>query len=376
MRVTATNVRCHEFARLDCASSVTILSGPNGSGKTSLLEAVNVCSMARSFVPVAENTMIRQGALVSQMRVDAVTDLDTPYRATVELQEGVRKRISTTYADNLSARELIGALPTVALSPDHKSITFGAPADRRAFIDGLMAQSSRAATDLLFDHRRLLKQRNAGLSAEPPTSPSIMDVWTQAFIDASVQLVERRSGFIAQLAPLVREEYALVSGGAEDVQVVYQPDHVELGEEFVASAVADQLRRTADRLSVAERARGTSLFGPQKDEIQFQINGRSVRESASQGQHKSLLVALKLAEARLVFERRGERPVVLLDDVFSELDEQRARRVLDRILELGLQCLVTTTDGDRVLEHVRQRAPGGAVCVRVPADVMQERVAA
>ncbi len=363
--LTATNVRCHEHARLDCASNVTILSGPNGSGKTSLLEAVNVCAMTRTFVPVADGSLIRQGAEVSHLTIEARTDLGTLYKATAELRVGQRKRFTTSVSDHPTAKDMIGEFPVVALCPDHKSITFGGPSERRAFIDALMAQSSRSVSELLFEHRRLLKQRNAGLAADPPVGNDVLEVWTTAFVEASARLVERRRDFIADLTPLVREEYAGVAGDRERIDLVYEADNVADG----SGSVMEQLAQAAHRLASAERVRATTLFGPQKDEIHCLLNGRSVRECASQGQHKSLLVALKLAEARLVYERRNERPVVLLDDVFSELDEQRASRVLARVAELGLQCLVTTTDGERVLQHVQQHLANGVACVQVPADV-------
>jgi len=357
--VTITHLRSHASTHLECAPEVTILSGPNGSGKTSLLEAVSLCSMGRTFVPVPDLSLIQHGHDACMASVVSMSDNDVPYRASVELHHGQRKRISTTHGSNLTARDLIGELPVVALSPDHKGITFGGPAERRAFIDAVMAQSSRSITDLLYEHRRTLKQRNAALgnrewgmgnapqqasSDSPfPISHSPWEIWTSQFISLSVDLVKRRAAFLAELEPLVQEEYAKVAGVAEEIAIRYEPDHIDLQ----GADLALQFERTADRLSEAERIRGVTLFGPQKDEIAFLLNGRLVRETASQGQHKSLLIALKLAECRMLVERRRERPVVLLDDVFAELDQQRSERVLTRIRELGMQCLVTTTEDDR-----------------------------
>lgn len=364
--VTAVNVRCHEYAHLDCAANVTILSGPNGSGKTSLLEAVHTCALARTFVPVSDTSLIRQGAEVSRLSVEARTDLGTRYRATVEVRDGQRKRISTSEADNASAKDIIGALPVVALSPDHKAITAGTPADRRAFVDGLMAQTSRRVTDVLYEHRRLLKQRNALLAEEVHGDKQLLEVVTQQFVATSAELVERRNAFLADLQPLVAEEYRGVAGESEQVTLRYEPDHVDYSS---SQTVVDQLSVASNQLVVAEQHRKRTLFGPQKDEVVFELNGRSVRECASQGQHKSLLVALKLAEARIMQERRNERPVILLDDVFSELDSQRAARVLARMVDLGLQCLVTTTDGESVYNHALKNGATQVVCVAVPGDV-------
>lgn len=367
--VTAFNVRCHEHARLECAGNVTILSGPNGSGKTSLLETVHTCALARTFVPVSDTAMIRQGAEVSQLSVEAFTDLGTRYRAAVEFREGQRKKITTSHSDNATAKEIIGAMPVVALSPDHKAITFGAPADRRSFIDSLMAQSSKRVTDVLYEHRRLLKQRNAMLANEGSFASDLWDVLTKAFVVASAELVERRASFLSDLQPLVTEEYAGVAGESEQVTIRYEPDHVAFDS---GSSILDQLSGAASQLTTAEKLRARTLFGPQKDDIVFELNGRSVRDCASQGQHKSLLVALKLAEARMMHERRSEKPIVLLDDVFSELDSQRASRVLARMLDLGLQCMVTTTDGEAVFKHAVENGASEVICINIPNDVRMD----
>ncbi len=359
--VTVTHVRSHQQSHLDCARDVTILTGANGSGKTSMLEAVSVCAIGKTFVPVPDTSMIRRSAESCVATVEAVSDVDVDYRVSVEIREGQRKRISSTHGSNLSPRDILGVMPIVALSPDHKSITFGGPSDRRSFLDAVMAQSSKTVTGLLYELKRVLKQRNAllqSVSSEQRTASSqvpgtwhmALGTWTSEFITISAALIARRAAFIADLAPIVQEEYARVSGEAEKIDIVYQPDHVDLA----MGDIVGQLQATAERLATAERAREVTLFGPQKDEITFLINGGLVRETASQGQHKSLLVALKLAEARLLMERRHERPIMLLDDVFSELDADRSAHVLDRILEMGMQCFVTTTDGDRIAAMTRK----------------------
>ncbi|RPI66950.1 MAG: hypothetical protein EHM43_10385, partial [Ignavibacteriae bacterium] len=170
--VTVAHVRSHQQSRLDCARDVTILTGANGSGKTSMLEAVSVCSIGKTFVPVPDTSLIQRGADVCMATVEAVSDVDVPYRVSVEIREGQRKRIASTHGSNLSPRDILGVMPIVALSPDHKTITFGSPSDRRAFLDAVMAQSSKTVTGLLFDLRRVLKQRNALLQTDGRGMPA------------------------------------------------------------------------------------------------------------------------------------------------------------------------------------------------------------
>lgn len=363
--VSLTDVRNHEHSDVLCARDVNVLSGRNGSGKTSVLEAISMCSLAKSFVPVTDHALIRRGAERCIASVDAMRDMDVPYRVSVAVQPGVRKRIATAHGSNLTPRDIIGEIPVVALSPDHKSITLGGPAERRAFIDGVMAQSSKRYTELLYEHRRLLKQRNAVLqSGAGAAMQASLDVWTEQFVMVSAEIVERRTQWIADVAPRVREAYQAVSGVHEMIDITYEPDvctqgALAHGEELTTERVADAYRALAAQLRMREMARESTMFGPQKDELAFHINGGLVRETASQGQHKSLLVALKLAECDVLHEHCSERPVVLLDDVFSELDRDRCARVLERIVAMGMQCFVTTTDGDDVvsmmdrLMHVR-----------------------
>lgn len=362
--VSLTHLRNHSCTVVPCAGDVTILSGPNGSGKTSILEAISLCSLAQSFVPVSDNSLVARNEEECTARVVSVRDRDVPYNVSVTVRPGMRKRIVTDIVASGYPRDIIGELPVVALSPDHKSITFGGPAERRSFLDAVMAQSSKRYTELLYEHRRILKQRNAVLATG--SSGELLDVWTEQFITVSAEIVDRRAKFVKDLAEIVCSKYEVVSGSAEKIDMVYQPDVAEhgtlaQGETLTNELVLNAYRSAATQLRQRELQRETTLFGPQKDEIVFRINGGLVRDSASQGQHKSLLVALKLAECVLLNDCCNERPVVLLDDVFSELDSERCRRVLQSVLKMNMQCFVTTTDGDSVmglLRSILEESPG------------------
>jgi len=347
------NVRNHEQSELSFVPDVNILTGGNGSGKTSVLEGISLCAIARSFVPVNDHALIRHGEETCTASVHAISDLQSPYHVGVTLQRGVRKRITTSTQTSCSPRDIIGTLPIVVLSPDHKAITIGAPAERRAFIDAVMAQARRRYTELLYEHRRLYKHRGAILTAiaEGQAREQDLDLWTEQFITVSAEIVERRWHFLKEIAPRICSTYASVSGGSEEIDIVYQPDiaeHVPDVDASSAAAVAEAYRTVAGKLRRRELARQSTMFGPQKDDVALFINGGLVKETASQGQHKSLLVALKLAESTILQEHCNERPVVLLDDVFSELDADRCRRVLDHVISMNMQCFVTTTDGQQV----------------------------
>lgn len=351
--IAVSHMRNHERTQLVCAQHVNVLTGQNGSGKTTLLEAISMAAIARSFVQVADTSLVQFGAEGFSVTIEAERDLQAPYKVSVRVQEGARKRIEGSLGTSLTPRDIIGAMPVVALSPDHKSITFGAPSERRAFLDSVMAQASSRFTDLLYELRRILKQRNALLSHgnNVGIGDADLQVWTSAFVRCSAEIVHRRAVFIRELAPRVQKAYAAVSGDAEQVEIRYEPDSLAAMQDL-ASASIDDIVRTLDAVAQSmlhrELARGSTMFGAQRDEVVLWLNGGLARETASQGQHKSLLVALKLAECEILLEKTNERPVVLLDDVFSELDRARCAHVMDLVLAMGMQCFVTTTEGEAI----------------------------
>jgi len=346
-------MRNHERTLLVCAQHVNVLTGPNGSGKTTLLEAISMGAIARSFVQVGDTSLVQFGTDGFNVTIEAERDLHAPYKVSVGVKEGARKRIEGSLGSSLTPRDIIGSLPMVALSPDHKSITFGAPSERRAFLDSVMAQSSTRFTDLLYDLRRILKQRNALLGSGNivRVEDADLQVWTSAFVNCSAEIIHRRALFIKELAPRVQRAYAAVSGDAEHVEIIYEPDSLAPSIDPSATSVdeiAEALHAVARSLMQRELGRGSTCFGAQRDELVLMLNGGLARETASQGQHKSLLVALKLAECEILLEKTNERPVVLLDDVFSELDRTRCAHVMELVLAMGMQCFVTTTDGESI----------------------------
>jgi DNA replication and repair protein RecF len=373
------HIRNHTTSALECAPDVNILTGSNGSGKTSVLEAISFCALAKSFVPVPDTAVIRHGEATSTSSVHAMRDLGVPYSVTVAVRTGIRKKISNTLQSSCTPRDIIGEMPLVALSPDHKSITFGGPAERRAFLDGVMAQSSKRYAELLFEHRRLIKHRNMLLQlvAAGQATQQELELWTGQFIAVSAEIVERRAVFLREFAPRIEKIYATISAERETIRIVYEPDllQTEDASELLAPSIAKKYAEYAEQVRSREIARESTMFGPQKDDILFFINEGLVRETASQGQHKSLLIALKIAECELLHERCNERPIVLLDDVFSELDHERSARVLEEIIRMGMQCFVTTTNGEDVLAVIKQRDADRTAPIHVALfDVHQGRI--
>lgn len=346
------NLRCYSTVSLPCAPGLNVLFGSNGAGKTTLLEAICVGAWGKTLNS-PDAALLRLGTRHYWVRIDARSDLGVPYWVEVEYSPDRGKHIRSAHGSSLSPRELVGTIPIVFLAPTTKEITMGAPRERRRFLDMVLAQSSRPYLELLLAHRRILQQRNALLQRQPsdPNFSFQWKSWTKQFVRISAEIVWWRWRFLHEFEPLVQAAFQQIA--PETLKLSYIPDSIppeclEQGTE----AIAAHLYQHSSKLESEEFRRGTTLFGPQKDELLFLLNGQLAREGASQGQHKSIVLSLKLAELAYLRQQCGKLPIVLLDDVFAELDRQRAREVLATLEKLAAQCFVTVTEPERVPESM------------------------
>ncbi|MCU0427440.1 MAG: DNA replication and repair protein RecF [Candidatus Kapabacteria bacterium] len=347
--LTVENIRNHTHSHIEFSSGVNVLCGMNGHGKTSLLEAVSLCALSQSFVACPDAALLRRGAESASAAVSAYTDLQTPYKVGVKIGVHERKQISSSLGKRLTPQDIIGEMPIVVLSPDFKAITAGSPDDRRRFMNGILSQASKLYMANMLTMKRVLKQRNSILHSAKlgnPVDTALLDTWTEQFMQVSAEIVVRRWEFLQEFAEYTRRVYANIAANAEEITMRYEPDN--LSEEITASkpsidAIRKEYEQVFERVKYDERRRGTTLAGPQKDEIVFEVGGGIAKECASQGQHKTLLIALKTAEFEYLRDLRQETPIVLLDDIFSELDAKRAANVF-ALLESGAQTLLTTTE--------------------------------
>ncbi len=349
-RIAISNLRNHSFSEIDIDKNLNVLYGLNGSGKTTLLEAIAVCAFSKSFQPVTDLSLIKYGQSSYFTELSAVNDLDISYKVKINYQSGSKKEINSTFGTNLLAKEIIGILPLVVLSPDLKIITSGSPQDRRDFIDRLLSQSSRTYLEKLMDYRKILKQRNNFLNRiknERTFDRDLLESWTEMLINKGIDLIIYRNSFIRDFIPFFESTYKMVSEGREIVKLEYLPNNIS-GEMLTGSLNKQDLytffKKVSDKLGSDEIRRGLTLFGPQKDELAIKIDLGIAKDSASQGQHKTLLVSLKFAEFNFLKEKRNETPVVLLDDIFSELDSERVSKVFELLQSNSAQTFITMTD--------------------------------
>jgi DNA replication and repair protein RecF len=338
LSLTLRQFRNHVSSGFAFGAASNVLLGKNGQGKTNVLEAVSYLCLTKSFYAGADATAVHRGTSMFEVEGDFVSDVNVRHRVRIVYDEQMRQKhffINASEITKLS--EVIGLFPIVVLSPENNSITFGSPSERRKFADLVMAQSSKAYVEDMMEYKRVLRQRNK--------------IWTEMLIRHGSAIIHRRNTFLNEFVTYVEKAYDAVAHNEERPSLRYVPQ-IDVSGAMDRDAIAAALHLLADRKQADERRTGSTLFGPQRDDIAFSIDGLPLREYASQGQHKTYLIALKIAEFWYLKERCAELPIILFDDVFSELDETRSHQLLEMLAPMG-QTFITTTS-ERIFQGVRQ----------------------
>lgn len=328
------------------AAGVNAIVGDNGQGKTNIVEALSYLCLTKSFYASSDTIVLKEGEQSFAVRGAFESDIGVQRRVEATYDHPARQKVFTVNgASAETMASVVGQFPVVILSPEQNGITMGAPVERRKFLDVVLAQSSRAYLQYLLEYRRILRQRNKLLLssklAQKDTSGE-REPWDRALIDTGSEIMVRRAAFIESFAPAVEQAYEEIAGKGERPGVTYAPSF-RCNPEDTAEAVRARFEQELDLREAEERRTGVTALGPHRDELELTINGSDVREFASQGQHKTLLIALKLAELACLKELCRETPLLLLDDVMSELDIHRAGRLVAGLRRFG-QVVVTATD--------------------------------
>ena len=348
----ARNFRNLERVELETDAPFVVFHGPNAQGKTNLLEAVYALATLKSFRARRNKELIRWGEELAQ--VDGVVDDGVLSR---EFSLKVDGKGRSGSVDGKPPRQLsryFEGIRAVLFRPEDTEIVREGPDIRRKFVDRAAFTASATFLELAMAFKRLLSQK-AALLRQPPVDPVSLDVFDEQLARAGARLVERRLRIVEELKEPFVDLHGRISGHG-DARLSYR---TQLDVQDLEASYA-RLLKDARR---DEIRRGMNLVGPQRDDLVLQLDGRPARAYASQGQTRSLVLALKLAEL-LAARERGARPLFLLDDLSSELDRFRTGRLVELLEELELQVLVTTTDPsvlDGASELLRYRIDGGAV---------------
>lgn len=319
-------------------ADINVIHGANGHGKTSLLEAIHFAVFTRSFKASRDRDCIHFGAESDQFQIRAVFDADSGLSHDVGLRVHKRegKTLTVDQTDVRPYRDHIGFIPTVLLKPDDIGITTGSPAERRRFLDVLISQYSAVYLDDLTRYRRVLKQKNALLSRSGEINPALMESYNESLAKAAATIYQKRIDVLPALTVEVERCYQMISGSDARIQVDYV---TQIGSETNTDAVRELFRKAMGR----EIQQRKSLVGPQRDDLTLKLNGTEVGAYGSQGENKTYLIALKMAELNVLRMYNEHRPILLFDDIFSELDDDRTHRLIDEISDVG-QTFITTTD--------------------------------
>ena len=321
-----------------------------------MLEAISLLCTSRSFVTHQDRSVLRRDT--TQYRVEGSFTSSSDSRRLVSVTYDAdpgRKQIEMDNAILPAAADLIGVFPLVALSPQHRPITAGGPSERRAFLDFIISQLHHSYLLDLIAYRRVLRQRNTLLAdhdQRPASVRATLEVWDASLAETAVRILRQRQRFVAEFVPYLHEAMASMIPDREEAALRYYSS-MEI-DPFAVEAVA-AYREALIRRFDTDLRRGTTTAGPHRDELEILLNGLDIRAHASQGQHKTVLISLKIAEYRYLDARLDETPILLLDDVFSELDDERLGNVLQLVDNLG-QTFITTAN----LSTLRFFTQGGA----------------
>ncbi|KFI91735.1 recombination protein RecF [Bifidobacterium saguini DSM 23967] len=342
---------------VDFVPGVNLIVGKNGLGKTNLVEAVEILSTGASHRTSSTLPLIERGQSTATIRANVVgaesadgTDQVTTYEASIHARGANRARINS--GSSLYLRDIVGQIPSVAFTPEDQRLVSGDPAARRTLLNQAGALLERGYPEALQQFTRIAKQRatllkqlNASSNTGQPVDAVLsgLEIWTGQFIEAGIALTRMRKRIIDLLAEPFAAIYRELAGETEQVTLSYVPsfDEVLLFDE-PHNAISEHFQR----IYPGEVARGVNLIGPQRDDLSLELFDIPAKEFASNGEMWTMALALKMALFQVIREQLGMRPIVILDDVFAQLDDSRRSQILDFAAQQEQVLITVASEGD------------------------------
>jgi len=322
-------------ADLDFSPKLNCFVGKNGMGKTNLLDAVYCLSFCHSSISLTDQLTVRHGAECYQLQ--GSYRLPSGDKTVIGcVSKPKHKQIKRDGKDYQRFSDHIGYIPLVMVSPQDTELISGGSDERRKFMDIIISQYDQEYLKLLISYNKAVQQRNALLKMEVEPDRELFLMWEQTMADTGLKIYERRKALTDRLVPYFQEMYSLIGDASEQVSLSYT-SHAERGD----------LLAQLEGGRALDRAAGYSLHGIHKDELEMDLDGYPIKREGSQGQNKTYLVALKLAQYRLLRESCGKRPILLLDDIFDRLDAVRVGRIISLVSDDEKFGQVFITDVDR-----------------------------
>jgi DNA replication and repair protein RecF len=341
------NFRNYENLELQFEPSGNLFLGGNAQGKTNLLEAIHCLITARSQRNAEEEELIRNGAEFSLLRGTGLGG--EGQRVTIELsslrQQGRQLKINGAIHRKMS--DLVGLFYVVNLSPEDVNVVGGSPQQRRRFLNFCLCQISSSYWASLIEYGRILQQRNIALKSLSgrkwrPADGDELQAWNQQLATVGARIIRKREEVLKKIDPEVKLFHQRISDGGEEIFLTYRPTFELAGDRDIERKFLDALDREREK----ELKAGVTVVGPHRDDVMMTVNGMDLRTFGSQGQQRTAAIALKLAAARFFEKTMGEQPILLLDDVFAELDRQRTSLLFDLLAEFGQLFIATAKESD------------------------------
>jgi DNA replication and repair protein RecF len=332
------NFRSYTDESFEFEPGVNIIVGPNASGKTNLLEAVLVLARGSSYrARDAELVQFNKpwtrldGYFGKQNRVVKIEEINAKFEKSFEIDDKLYKRLSFERS-----------LPIVYFEPNHLQFITRGPEQRREFVDDLLERSTIGFKALSANYRRVLTQRNALLKRDQHFAKAQLFAWNVRLSELGTKIAESRAGLVVEINKELSKTYSKISKKKSKLEMFYEV-------QFPLEQYASKLLNKLESSTKIDLERGFTAYGPHREDIVFYLNEQPMGQTASRGEMRSLVLALKIFELNLIENARGQKPMFLLDDVFSELDGARRHALVDYLK--GHQTIITTTDADAIIEH-------------------------
>lgn len=344
------NLEDRETSPLCPAPGVNVLFGENGQGKTNLLEALWLFTGGRSFRGARDGELIRLGREAASLSLGFFSQ-EREQTARISFREG-KRFLELNGVRKQSASQIVGTFCAVIFSPEHLSLVKGGPSLRRQFLDSALCQCRPAFAGTLSRYNRTVFQRNA-LLKDIPRHPELLDtleIWDLRLSQLGEEITRQRREYLQVFSPLAQRYYEGISGGRETLSFSYRPGYTGSLSENLARLQREDIRF------------GHTGAGPHRGDLEIELDGSPARAFGSQGQQRSAVLAMKLAEAEMLGRFLGEEPVILLDDVLSELDGRRQEYLLNHLEErqVFLTCC-SPEPAERLLSGKRFEICGGRI---------------
>ncbi|WP_010169386.1 DNA replication/repair protein RecF [Bacillus coahuilensis] len=341
------NYRNYETESLEFENRVNVFLGQNAQGKTNIMESIYVLAMAKSHRTSNDKDLIRWDSEYARIkgRIQKRNG-SIPLELTIS-KKGKKAKLNHLEQSKLS--QYIGNMNVVMFAPEDLNLVKGSPQVRRRFIDMEIGQVSPVYLHDINQYNKILQQRNSYLKQaqqRKKVDETMLDVLTDQFIQVAVKIVQKRFQFVHLLEEWAKPIHSGISRNLEELTISYKPS-VHVSEDQDWSKMIEVFEERTKEVREREKERGVTLFGPHRDDLEFRVNGRDVQTFGSQGQQRTTALSVKLAEIELIHSEIGEYPILLLDDVLSELDDYRQSHLLNTI-QGKVQTFVTTTSTEGI----------------------------